>query len=448
MKKKKYIVVLGAGESGTGAAVLCEKQGYKVFVSDNNRIDKKYKNVLIHHKIDFEEGVHSIEKIMPANEVIKSPGIPECSPLIKNLIEKGIPVISEIEFAARFTHAKLICITGSNGKTTTTLLTWHILKNAGLNVGLAGNVGQSFALQVAEQNFDYYVLEISSFQLDGMFKVKADIAILLNITPDHLNRYNNNFDNYIDSKFRITQNQTENDFLIYTADDPIISRELRNRKINAQLVPVSLHKNENDKGAYIENDKIIFKNGINTFTMSFEKLALQGKHNTYNSLAAGVATHLMEIRKQSIKQSLADFRNIAHRLEYVASVHGITFINDSKATNVNATWYALEFYSKPIVWIAGGVDKGNNYDVLKPLVSEKVKAIICLGLDNTNLRKAFGGIVKVMIETESAEEAVNEAYLLAKKNDTVLLSPACASFDLFLNFEERGELFKYAVKQL
>ena len=448
MAKKAFMAVLGGGESGTGAAVLAKKKGFDVFVSDSKTIKEKYKRVLRQHAIDFEENGHNESRITEATEMIKSPGIPDSAPLVKALRERNIPVISEIEFAARYTDAKLICITGSNGKTTTTLLLHHILKSAGLNVGLAGNVGKSFAMQVAGNKYDYYVLEISSFQLDGMFRFRANTALLLNITPDHLERYNYSFENYTASKFRILQNQTADDFFIYTADDPVIAGEMKKRKIEAKKVPVSDHPIVCERGAWIENDKIIFKNGKNIFSMTLEQLALQGKHNTYNSMAAGVAAHLMEIRKQTIKQSLSNFQNIAHRLEYVASVHGIAFINDSKATNVNATWYALSHYDKPIVWIAGGVDKGNDYEILKPLVKEKVKALICLGLDNRKLHEAFEGLVDVIVDTESIDEAVWEAYYAAKKGDTVLLSPACSSFDLFENFEERGELFKNAVKKL
>ncbi len=450
MSNINKIAVLGAGESGTGAAVLAKKKGFEVFVSDSKTINEKYKKVLKHFEIDFEENGHDFDKILSANEVVKSPGIPDNITVIKLLQDNNVPVISEIEFAARYTSAKLICITGSNGKTTTTLLTYHILKNAGLNVGLAGNVGKSFAMQVAENDFDYYVLEISSFQLDGMHDFKADIAVLLNITPDHLERYDYKFENYVRSKFRIIQNQTENDWFVFTADDPVIIKEIEKREIKAKLVPVSIDNKQmrNGLGAWVENGKIIFNNGKNIFDMTLEQLALQGKHNTYNSMAAGIEAHLLEIRKQTIKQSLSNFQNIAHRLEYVASVHGIVFINDSKATNVNATWYALGHYDKPIVWIAGGVDKGNNYDILKPLVKEKVKAIICLGLDNGKLHEAFEGLVDLMIDVESAEDAVREAYYAAKKGDTVLLSPACSSFDLFANYEERGEMFKNAVRQL
>ncbi len=448
MKQKDNIIILGAGESGTGAAILAKKKGLPVFVSEKGPIKDKYRQMLREYDIDFEENGHDTLKIFSAGTVVKSPGIPDTVPMIKQLRENGIPVISEIEFAGYFTKAKKICITGSNGKTTTTLLTWHILKNAGWHVGLAGNVGQSFALQVALHDYDWYVLEISSFQLDGMFRFKADMAILLNITPDHLNRYDNDFQKYTDSKFRIVQNQTADDFFIYWDDDPVIRKEIKKRKIASVQVPFGEHAADKVPGAGILNNTLRFNNDKNSFDMTLEQLALQGKHNTYNSLASGIAAHLLEIRKETIKQSLSDFQNIAHRLEYVATVHGVKFINDSKATNINSTWYALEYVEKPIIWIAGGVDKGNDYDLLKPLVAEKVKAIVCLGLDNRHLHKAFEGLVDQMIDTESAPEAVATAYYLAKKGDTVLLSPACASFDLFEDFADRGNQFKAAVKEL
>ncbi len=448
MKQKGEIIVLGAGESGTGAAVLAKKQGLPVFVSEKGKISEKYRRVLKQFEIDFEENGHDTVRIFSAGKVVKSPGIPDSVPMICQLREKGIPVISEIEFAAAFTKAKKICITGSNGKTTTTLLIYHILKNEGVNVGLAGNVGKSFASQVAFNDFDWYVLEISSFQLDGMFGFRADIAILLNITPDHLDRYDNNFQKYVDSKFRILQNQRENDYFVYWADDPVIRRELKKRKVTAIPVPFGEHSAHLYPGAGIVNDKIRFNNDKNSFDMTLEQLALQGKHNVYNSMASGVTARLMEIRNETIKQSLSDFQNIAHRLEYVASVHGVIFINDSKATNINSTWYALEYMEKPTVWIMGGVDKGNDYDLLKPLVAEKVKAIVCLGLDNRHIHKAFDGLVENIVDTETAQEAVSAAYYLAEKGETVLLSPACASFDLFENYEDRGNQFKAAVNKL
>jgi len=448
MKQKSEIVVLGAGESGTGAAVLAKKQGLRVFVSDKGKISEKYRRVLKQFEIDFEENGHNTVRIFAAAKVVKSPGIQDAVPMIRQLKSKGVPVISEIEFAGEFTTAKKICITGSNGKTTTTLLTYHILKNAGICVGLAGNVGKSFAWQVAFHDFDWYVLEISSFQLDSMFRFRADIAILLNISPDHLDRYDNDFQKYVDSKFRILQNQTTNDYFVYWADDPVIRREMKKRKIMAIPVPFGEHSADQYPGAGIVNKKIRINNSKNSFDMTLEQLALQGKHNVYNSMASGVAARLMEIRKETIKQSLSDFQNIAHRLEYVASVHGITFINDSKATNINSTWYALEYMEKPTVWVMGGVDKGNDYDLLKPLVAEKVKAIVCLGLDNRHIHKAFAGLVETIIDTESAREAVTTAYYLAEKGETVLLSPACASFDLFENYEDRGDQFKAAVNEL
>jgi UDP-N-acetylmuramoylalanine--D-glutamate ligase len=442
------IAVLGGGESGVGAAVLAKKNGLGVFLSDNNLITEKYKSVLTNFEIDFEENGHSPGRLLDADLVIKSPGIPDNVPIIQAFVAKKTPVISEIEFAGRFTKAKTICITGSNGKTTTTLLTYHILKNAGLNIGLAGNVGKSFAWQVAMGNFDFYVLEISSFQLDGMFDFKADIAVLLNITPDHLDRYNNDFNKYKNSKFRILQNQTNNEAFIFCYDDPVIRQELQNRKVASRMYPFSLYELKVDNGAFIKDEKLIIKHNKTQFNMTLEQLALQGKHNMYNSMAAGVATRLMDIRNDSIKESLSDFHNAPHRLEHAASVHGIKFINDSKATNVNSTWYALGYVENPIVWIVGGIDKGNDYSAIKPLAADKVKAIICLGIDNAKIHEEFGDIVENIIDTSSAEEAVVTAYHIARKGDTVLLSPACASFDLFENYEDRGNQFKEAVRAL
>jgi len=442
------IVILGGGESGAGAAILAKKKGISVFVSDKNKIQQKYSNVLKHNKIDFEEGNHSEKIILNANEIIVSPGIPNNAAIILLAKSKNIPIISEIEFASRHTSAKLICITGSNGKTTTTLLLYHILKNGGHNVGVAGNIGKSFALQVAENDFDVFVLEISSFQLDNMYNVKADIAILLNITPDHLDRYNYNFDNYVDSKFRIIQNQTANDAFIFCSDDSTITNKLKQVKINAQQLPISQKVNNFSQGAYLKNNEIIIQYNKTQVNMTLEQLALQGKHNTYNSMAAGVAARLMDIRKETLKQSLSDFHNVAHRLEYVTKVHGIKFVNDSKATNVNSAWYALEYYNEPIIWIVGGVDKGNDYSILKNLVKEKVKAIVCLGINNRPIHKAFGDIVETIIDTQSATDAVAAAYSIAKNDETVLLSPSCSSFDLFDNYEDRGDQFKRAVKEL
>jgi len=378
--------------------------------------------------------------------VIKSPGIPDNAPLIIKLIEKGIPVISEIEFAGYYNRAKTICITGSNGKTTTTLLTYHILKKAGINVGLAGNVGKSFAKQVAEESFEWYVLELSSFQLDGMMDFKADIAVLLNITPDHLDRYNYEMQNYTNSKFRITNNLTKNDWLIYNYDDPIIQLEIEKRNLEVNLAPFSL-TTELPQGGYIKEEQITI-NIKQQFNMSIHELALKGKHNAQNSLASGIASRILEIRKESVRESLSDFVNVEHRLEFVAKVHGIEFINDSKATNINSTWFALESMDKPTVWIVGGVDKGNDYSELTELVKNRVKAIICLGKDNQKIIDAFGDLVETIVEASSAMEAVAYGYRLAKKDETVLLSPACASFDLFENYEQRGNMFKEAVRAL
>ncbi len=448
MNTHYQIVILGGGESGVGAALLAKKKGISVFVSDSNRIKQKYSNVLKHSEIDFEEGGHTENLILSADEIVKSPGIPETVAIIKSIRGKKIPIISEIEFAARYTSAKLICITGSNGKTTTTLLLYHILNAAGINVGLAGNIGDSFAKQVAENEYDVYMLEISSFQLDGIVNLRANIAILLNITPDHLDRYNYNFSNYIDSKFRIIQNQTTDDALIYCFDDPVITEKLKHTKVLAQQFPFSLSQRDFKQGAYLNNNELIIVENKTQVHMTLEQLALQGKHNIYNSMAAGVASRLLEIRRETLKNCLSDFHNVAHRLEFVSSVHGISFINDSKATNVNSAWYALEHYDNPIIWIAGGLDKGNDYNMLNALVKRKVKAIVCLGTDNKPIHDAFGEDVETILDTQTASHAVNSAYNIAKKGDVVLLSPACASMDLFENYEDRGNQFKLAVKEL
>jgi UDP-N-acetylmuramoylalanine--D-glutamate ligase len=441
------IAILGAGESGVGSAVLAVKQGFDVLLSDMGTIKEKYKKTLLDYGIKFEENKHDEAWILSANEVIKSPGIPDKAPLIKKLYAQGTPVISEIEFAARYTNATLIGITGTNGKTTTTLLTYHTLVKAGLNVGLAGNIGKSFALQVAENDFDYYVLELSSFQLDGMFKVRLNIAVLLNITPDHLDRYNYELQNYIDSKFRIIQNQTAEDYFIFCADDALLMPQFEKFKTQAKLLPFSLNQNFSE-GAYIQNENLIINHNHNIFSMSIHDLALQGKHNQYNSMAAGLSARVLEVRKEIIRESLEDFVNVEHRLEFVAKVHGIEFINDSKATNVNSTWYALESMNNPVVWIVGGQDKGNDYSMLMSLVKDKVKAIVCLGKDNSKIHKAFEGTIALIEEAATAEEAVKKAYRLGKKGDIVLLSPACASFDLFENYEDRGHQFKQAVRSL
>jgi UDP-N-acetylmuramoylalanine--D-glutamate ligase len=449
MGEKKYIVILGAGESGVGAALLAQKQGFEVFVSDFGPIADHYKNDLTQASIAFEENGHNVDLILSANEVVKSPGIPDKAPIVQKLIEKNIPVLSEIEFAGRFTKAKMICITGSNGKSTTTLLTYHILKNAGLNIDLAGNIGKSFARQVAFENFDFYVLEISSFMLDNMYQFKADIAVLLNITPDHLDRYDYKMENYSDSKFRIIQNQSPKDIFIYCADDLETQKGLLKHQIHAQAYPFSIEK-PLDNGAFLQNDQINIKlhHIQDSFTMLINDLALQGKHNIYNSMASGIVAKVLELRNESIRESMASFTNIEHRLEHVARISGIDFINDSKATNVNSTWYALESMPSDVVLILGGVDKGNDYNMLKELVKSKVKAIVCLGKDNKRIHEAFENDVDVIVNTFSAEEAVQIAYHIAAKGDTVLLSPACASFDLFKNYEDRGNQFKKAVKEL
>ncbi len=444
--KNKHIVILGAGESGVGAALLAKKQEWNVFVSDAGKIKADYKTELDNNQIEWEENTHSTDRIFQAELIVKSPGIPETTDLMRALRNKQVKIISEIEFAGYYTRGKSICVTGSNGKTTTTMLTHHILKKAGWDVGLAGNVGKSFAKQVAEGDHDWYVIELSSFQLDDMFDFKADIGILTNITPDHLDRYENQMQKYVDSKFRILNNQNHEDWFIYNYDDPIIREELSKRKLSMNLAPFSL-KEEIKVGAYAVNNQLII-NIKDQLTMSIHELALKGKHNTQNSLAAGIAGRLVEIRKSVVRESLEDFENVEHRLEFVAKVNGIEFINDSKATNINSTWYALETMENPVVWVMGGVDKGNDYSELSNLVKDKVKAIICLGIDNQKIIKAFGHLVETIVEVGSATEAVAYAYRLAKKNETVLLSPACASFDLFENYEDRGNQFKQAVRKL
>ncbi len=444
---KELIVILGAGESGIGSAVLARQKGYDVFISDSGNIKPKFKELIEKYNLPFEEGSHSVEKIISAKEVIKSPGIPEKAEIIKALRKKQIPVISDIEFAGRYTKAKTICITGSNGKTTTTYLLYHILKRAGLNVGLAGNVGRSFALEVAEKEFEYFVLELSSFQLDDMYKFKADIAILLNITPDHLDRYNYEFQNYIDSKFRITQNQGPEDVFIYCFDDEVIQNEISKRDLASELIPFSIQKTI-ENGAYVEENNVIINYNNNQFTMSIQELALQGRHNQYNSLAAGIAAQVLRIRKDIIRECLMDFQAVEHRLEKVLKIHGVEFINDSKATNVNSTWYALESMKKPVVWIVGGVDKGNDYSQLTELVKSKVKAMVCLGTDNSKIIKAFKDFDIPKVEAKNMTDAIKSSYHLAKEGDIVLLSPACASFDLFESYEDRGKQFKRAVRDL
>lgn len=440
-------VILGAGESGAGSAILAKKQGLAVFVSDIGQIKESYKNKLIEYDIEWEEGGHSDEIILSACEIIKSPGIPENAPLLVKVREKGIPIISEIEFAGRYASGKMICITGSNGKTTVTNLIYHMLSKAGMSVAMTGNVGSSFAMAVAEGKYDYYVIELSSFQLDGMYDFKADIAVLMNITPDHLDRYDYNIQNYIDSKFRITQNQLKSDFLIYWADDPIIAAELSKREFEMTLLSFSDSEKEG-MTAYIENGELVIDYLKKTNLMTIHELALKGRHNIYNSMAAAIAGKVLNIRKDLIRESLSDFQGVEHRLEPVITVCGIDFINDSKATNVNSTWYAIECMENDIVWIAGGIDKGNDYSELFQVVQKKVKAIVCLGKDNKKIVEAFKDKVETIVETASMEEAVRSAYYLAKKGETILLSPSCASFDLFRNYEDRGRQFKQAVRNL
>ncbi len=441
------IVILGGGESGAGAAILAKKQGFEVFLSDLSEIKPKYKALLNEYGIDWEEKQHTEEKILNATEIIKSPGIPDKAPLIKKLQAQSTPVISEIEFAGRYTDAKMICITGSNGKTTTTMLTYHILRNAGFNVGLAGNVGKSLALQVANENFEYYVVELSSFQLDGMTEFKADIAILLNITPDHLDRYDYNFQNYVDSKFRITQNQTKDDAFIFWENDPVIKAELAKRNIQSTLYPFAIERNEKTK-AFIEKDELIIKTLKTVFTMPQSALAIQGLHNIHNSMAAGLTATVLNVKKENIRESLMDFQGVEHRLEYVTTVRNVRYINDSKATNVNSCWYALQSMKTPVVLILGGTDKGNDYSEIEELVLEKATALIFMGVDNAPLHKFFDGKIGKIMDVTSMEDAVNAAYKMAKPGESVLLSPCCASFDLFQNYEDRGRQFKACVRNL
>jgi UDP-N-acetylmuramoylalanine--D-glutamate ligase len=441
------IAVLGGGESGVGAAVLAHLRGHDVWLSDLGSIKSKHSLTLEKHGVPFEQGMHSEDRILASDEVIISPGIPLKAPIVQRILEKGIPIISEIEFAWRYTAATCIAITGTNGKTTTTLLTYHLLKNAGLNVGLAGNVGHSFAYQVATERHDYYVLELSSYQLDGIVTFRPKIAVLLNITPDHMDRYNNSMAAYVESKFRITLNQGPTDYFIYNHDDTEILAYPKWDKVQSARMPISMTAQE-AFGAYLSQDQISIVTPNDSIHMSIYDLALNGKHNVFNSMAAGLAAKLLDLRKESIRDSLADFQQIEHRLEHVVDVNGVEYINDSKATNVNSTWYALESMTKPVIWICGGVDKGNDYEQLIPLVKDKVKAIICLGTDNSKIINAFSGVLEVMVETTDMARAVKTAYNLSDKNDVVLLSPACASFDLFENYEDRGNQFKQAVREL
>lgn len=444
-----FLVVLGAGESGVGAAILAVDKGFNVLVSDMGTIAPSYKDVLLSEAIDFEEGRHSVERILTADLVVKSPGIPEHAPLIIELKAAGIPVISEIEFAAQYTEAKLVCITGSNGKSTTTMLTYEILQNGGVNVGLAGNIGKSFAWQVARQNFDVYVLEISSFMLDDMYQFRADVAVILNVTPDHLDRYEYKIENYLASKFRMIRNQRDTDYFIYCADDMLTMEGVAEFKTAATYLPFSQEQNV-AVGAHLDESKNIIINIPNKdiFTMNIEELSLQGKHNVYNNMASGLIAKVQELRNQTVKESMGSYVNIPHRLEHVACIGGVNYINDSKGTNVNSVWYALESFSPDIVLIMGGVDKGNDYGMLRDLVKSKVKGIVCIGKDTARIHESFEDDTEVIVNASSMQDAVEIASYLAKKGDTVLLSPACASFDWFKNYEERGDKFKEAVMSL
>ena len=441
------LVILGAGESGVGTALLGKKEGYEIFVSDFGSISEKYQQILNDEKIEWEQQQHTESKILNADVVVKSPGIPDKAPIVKKLHEKGIKVISEIEFVYQFAKNTSIAITGSNGKTTTTMLTYHLLKQDGLNVGLAGNIGESYAKQVAKDPEKLFVLELSSFQLDGNINYNPHIAIITNISPDHLDRYEYKYENYIASKFRITMNQTEKDYLIYDADDEAINNWLKNNQTKAQLVPFSLTK-KFEEGAYLEDNNIIAMINNEKITVPVAEIAIEGKHNVKNAMAATLVAQMMRVRKQTIRESLSNFQNAEHRLEKVAKINKVQYINDSKATNVNATYFALESMNTPTVWIVGGVDKGNDYDELMTFVNEKVKAIICLGIDNTKIINAFSPIVDIIVEASSMEEAVKLASKASEEGDTVLLSPACASFDLFTSYEDRGTQFKNEVQKL
>lgn len=443
---ERRMVILGAGESGVGAAVLARVKGMEVFVSDMAPIKPHYKQMLDKHAIVWEEGRHTEERIMQADEVVKSPGIPDDAPLVRRLREKGVPVISEIEFAGRYTRARMVCITGSNGKTTTTSLIYHIFREAGMDVGLAGNIGRSLALQVAEGDHDYYVVELSSFQLDGMYDFRANVAVLMNITPDHLDRYGGEMQNYVDAKFRILQNQTEEDAFVFWNDDPVIRRELQKYGIHARLCPFAQAREEG-LSAYTEEDKLCFAAPV-AFNMEQEELALTGVHNLYNSMAAGISAGLAGIRNEDIRRALSTFKGVEHRLEKVCRVRGVDYVNDSKATNVNSCWYALQSMQAPTVLILGGKDKGNDYSEIVPLVSEKCRALVYLGLHNEKLHASFDHLGLPVADVQSMKEAVGAAYRLSRPGDTVLLSPCCASFDLFNSYEDRGEQFKQCVREL
>ncbi len=441
------LVVMGGGESGAGAAVLGKTKGYDVFVTDMGKIPEKHRETLVAHEIEFEEGGHTEERVLSADVIVKSPGIPPTAPLVARAAEAGIPILSEIEFAGKYTDSKMICITGSNGKTTTTLLTYHILKKAGLNVGLAGNVGKSLALQVALDPHDYYVIELSSFQLENMYDFKANIAVILNITPDHMDRYDHKMENYAAAKFRILRNQTPDDYFVYWMGDPIVTEQIRHIQSEARKMPFSEDREEGAV-AWSENGIVHFDLPGDVWEIPRDKLSLTGLHNLYNSMAAGISASLLKIKNETIREALSDFEAVEHRLEYVDTVEGVRYINDSKATNVNSTWYALESMTTPTILILGGKDKGNDYSEIEQLVRGKVKAIVCMGVDNTKLLRFFDGKVPVISDTHSIDEAIAECHRLASDGDTVLLSPCCASFDLFNSYEHRGAEFKRAVKEL
>ena len=446
-EKKERLVVLGGGESGVGAAVLGKDKGLEVFLSDLGKLSSSYRELLEKENIEFEEGQHSEEKILNADIVVKSPGIPPTAPIVRKLEEKGIPVVSEIEFAAYYTDAKMVCITGSNGKTTTTLLTYHILKKAGIDVGLAGNVGKSLAMQVSRDPHAVYVIELSSFQLENMYKFKANIAVILNITPDHLDRYDHKMENYAAAKFRILQNQTKEDYFIYWQDDPLIAQQVKNVQGEAIRLPFGIHK-EDSTAAYLDNGIVRFITPVDIWEIPRDKISLPGLHNLYNSMAAGLSATVLKIKKENIREALEDFEAVEHRLEYVDTIDGVRYVNDSKATNVNSTWYALESMNTPVVLILGGKDKGNDYSEIESLVKSKVKAIVCMGLHNEKIIEFFEGKVPEIHDTHSLTDAVEACRKIAKEGDTVLLSPCCASFDLFTSYEDRGRQFKQAVKSL
>jgi UDP-N-acetylmuramoylalanine--D-glutamate ligase len=445
--KKDKLVVLGGGESGVGAAILGKVKGMEVILSDMGTIAPKYRDMLLEEQIEFEEGGHTESRLLDADIVVKSPGIPPYAPLVKKFAEKGTPILSEIEFAGRYTDARMVCITGSNGKTTTTLLTYHILREAGMDVGLAGNVGKSLALQVAREHHDIYVIELSSFQLENMYDFKADIAVITNITPDHLDRYDHKMENYVAAKFRILQNQTADDYFIYWEDDPIVKEQIRQMQIEAMQLPFSEFEQE-DSAAYVDNGIVKFLAPREVWDIPRDHLSLPGLHNLYNSMAAGLSASVLNIKKENIRKALEDFEAVEHRLEYVETINGVRYINDSKATNVNSTWYALESMTGPTVLILGGKDKGNDYSEIEDLVNDKVKAIVCMGKDNAKLMDFFSGKVAEIRDTHSLQDAINACAELAQDGDTVLLSPCCASFDLFKSYEDRGEQFKAAVKAL